>query len=139
MFKDKFQNESRLLKGELYKISSWKLVLYVVSNIVFLGLPLLFSKWNIRFKIWSLFTECFFYEAKYIKIIDPGSTKTEFFLNILINIYIENGSIELTEFFERETEIQGDFDNFKVNSHILHLIYSLYILVVFLSLHQVLL
>ena len=118
LFKDKFQNETRLLKGELYKISKFKCCFYVLFNILFLGLPLLFSKWNLRFKLWVLYSKCLCSKAKYIKITDSGTPPTSITPTLLIKNYFsitkESGTVELTDIFEREIEIHGNFDNFKV-------------------------
>lgn len=75
VFRDKFQNEDRGLKAEVLKISTGKLLLYILANIAFLGIPMLFAKWNLKFKLWALFVPCAFATASHIKITDPGPHK----------------------------------------------------------------
>lgn len=57
--------------------------------------------------------KCAFSEAKYIKIVDSGTLTKKTLNNSWI---LENNTSELTNLFEREIEIHGNFDNFKVNN-----------------------
>lgn len=72
LFIDKFQNETKMLDAEFYEISNFRLIIFILINICFIGIPLLFSKWSLSFKIKCIYRKCSFSQAKYIKIIDLG-------------------------------------------------------------------
>lgn len=72
LFVDKFQNETRMLDSEFYEISYLKMIIFIFSNICLVGIPLLFSKWSLSFKIKSIYIKTTFSQAKFIKIIDKG-------------------------------------------------------------------
>ncbi len=47
------EEEGKIKKLEMLKISKYKMFLFILANILFLGIPLLLSKWSLRFRRWS--------------------------------------------------------------------------------------